>query len=266
MNWRIKMSELLELIETSLVERGAVIWWLGGPSWVMKTPEALLYVDLFTGPAPKETLTPLTKNYIDLIMPQTISKADLVLSTHEHIDHCHRESLLSIYQNTQAIFVGGMSSAKSFRSWGFKEKRIIELQPGQSYRQFGVLINALPNRDCVDPGAISYLIRTGDISVFDGGDSLYFDGFKGIGQRYQIDIALLNFFKNPPESNMILSMTPPEVAQAARDLQVKVLIPMHWNLWTELQDDPQKIREFLKNSSVRLEILSIGQAFKFVKQ
>jgi L-ascorbate 6-phosphate lactonase len=259
------MFELLESIENHIVEKGVMIWWLGGPSWTMKTSKALLYVDLFTGPAPKETLSPLTKNYADLIAPDEITKADLVLCTHEHVDHCHRESLDSIYKNTKAIFIGGPSSAKCFRSWGYEEKRVVELHPETSYRQFGVVVKAFPSKDCVDLGAVSFLIQTGDISMFDGGDSLYFDGFKEIGQQYSIDIALLNFFKNPPEVNMILSMTPAEVARAARDLQAKMLIPMHWNLWTELQDDPRKIREFLTDSSVQLEILSIGQAYKLIK-
>jgi L-ascorbate 6-phosphate lactonase len=264
MKERIEMVELLKSIESRSVKGEIVLWWLGGSSWVMKTPEALLYVDLFTGPAPKETLMPLTKNYADLISPVEISQVDLVLSTHEHIDHCHRESLLPIYHNTRAVFVGGPSSTKCFRSWGFDEKRIVELQPYQRYQQSGVEIIALPSKDCVDPGAVSYLIQTGDIAIFDGGDSLYFDGFKEIGQKYEVDIALLNFFKNPPE--MTLSMTPPEVAQAARDLRAKILVPKHWNIWTELQDDPGKVKEYLEESPIQVKILSIGQELVFAKR
>ncbi len=259
------MPDVLAGIENKIVKEGIVLWWLGGSSWVMKTPIALLYVDLFTGPAPKEALTPLTKNYADLISPGDVSKADLVLCTHEHIDHCHQASLVPIYQNTQAIFIGGPSSAKCYRGWGFEEKRIVELRPHQGFQRPGIDITALPSKDCVDVGAVAYLIQSGGIAVFDGGDSLYFDGFKEIGQEFAIDIAMLNFFRNPPDSEIVLSMTPPEVARAAQDLGARVLIPKHWNIWKELQDDPRKVISYLEGSSIRVEFLSMGKEFEYIK-
>ena len=59
------MAGLLSTIEKKQVSHGIVLWWLGESSWVLKSPTSLVYVDLFTGPAPKETLSPLTKNYED---------------------------------------------------------------------------------------------------------------------------------------------------------------------------------------------------------
>jgi L-ascorbate 6-phosphate lactonase len=260
----MQMSNLLQNIEKSELGRGIILWWLGGASWVLRTPSIILYIDLFTGPAPTETLTPLTKNYKDLIDPNNVSIADAVLSTHVHIDHCHKESLLPIYRNTSAIFIGGPSSVKHFRNWNFAENRIVELEPYQFHKVVDATITALPNRDCVDTGAVSYLIDTSEVSLFDGGDTLYFEGLRDIGKKWHIDIALLNFFKNPPEIDMTLSMTPKEVASAALDLNAKFLIPKHWNIWTELEDDPQKISDELQDSPVKTKILEPGQEFIYL--
>jgi L-ascorbate 6-phosphate lactonase len=258
------MAGLLSTIEKKQVSHGIVLWWLGGSSWVLKSPTILVYVDLFTGPAPKETLSPLTKNYEDLILPEEITIADFVLSTHEHVDHCHYESLLPIYQNTKAKFVGGPSSVAKFKEWGFVEERIVLLAAYERYHRGQIEFIALPNKDCVDPGAVSYLILTQGITLFEGGDSLYFEGFKEIGHKWGVDIALLNFFKNPPDIDMVLTMTPAQVARAAQDLHAKILIPKHWNIWKELEDDPKVIGSYL-SSNITLNILDLGEEFTFTK-
>jgi len=259
------MADLLKSIDNREIEEGLVLWWLGGPSWVLKTPTALLYIDLFTGPAPTETLMPISKGYDDLVSPGEISSADLVLSTHYHLDHCHKESLVPIYNNTGAIFVGPASSVRLFKEWGFAESRFIEMVPQQKVTKSGVSISALPSKDCDDKTAVSYIIQTDDITLFESGDSLYFEGFKDIGKVFDIDIALINFMTNPPEVDMQQFMNPPEVAQTAHDLRASIMIPKHWDIWTEMFADPEIIREFLDASLVSYTILEHGEEFAYQK-
>ena len=260
------MNNLLQMIESREVEKGVVLWWLGGASYVLKTRQAIIYVDLFTGPAPTDTLTKLTKDIPDLISPPEINNADLVLSTHEHIDHCHRESLVPIYGNTKAIFVGPPSSVRHFKDWGFDDKRIVELRSSESFRYMDMHIQALPNKDIADEDALSYLLQIDEINIYEGGDSLYFDGFKSAGNQWDIDIALLNFFANPPELDIVPSMVPAEVAQAAKDLGVSYLIPKHWDIWKEMKGDPAEIVDALKGSSVNPIILQPGVEFVYQQE
>ena len=130
-----------------------------------------------------------------LILPEEITIADFVLSTHEHVDHCHYESLLPIYQNTKAKFVGGPSSVAKFKEWGFVEERIVLLAAYERYHRGQIEFIALPNKDCVDPGAVSYLILTQGITLFEGGDSLYFEGFKEIGHKWGVRHSLAEFLQ-----------------------------------------------------------------------
>ena len=153
---------------------------------MLKSPTSLVYVDLFTGPAPKETLTPLTKNYEDLILPEEMTIADFVLSTHEHVDHCHYESLLPIYQNTKAKFVGGPSSVAKFKEWGFVEERIIVLAADERYHRGQIEFIALPNKDCVDPGVVSHLILTQGITLFEAETASILKGSKRLGTNGEL--------------------------------------------------------------------------------
>jgi L-ascorbate 6-phosphate lactonase len=256
-------AELLVTIESTPVDRGVLLWWLGGSSWVLKTRQALVYVDLFTGPAPTETLTPLTKAFEDLLDPAQIRRADLVLSTHKHIDHCHRESLQPIYEHTEAIFAGARSSAQLFAGWGFAPERIVSLAPGERHQQAGLDILAVPSQDCDDEQAIGFLIQTEGVTLLDAGDSLYFDGFADLGRALSIDVALLNYFTNPPGSDFVQTMTPGQVAQAALDLRAAVVIPKHWDIWKELRANPQDVARALRGSHVRTLIPQPGAAYAF---
>lgn len=260
------MNKLLEVINTTKTTNGIVLWWLGGSSWVLKSRETVIYVDLFTGPAPTNTITKLTKVTPDLVDPDMIMRVDVVLSTHEHIDHCHRESLMPIYRNTKAVFAGAYSSARLFEEWGIDESRMVRLKPFQEFNIPDVNIRATPSKDCADEDAVGFLIQTQGVTLFDSADSLYFPGFEEIGSMAQIDIALLNFFRDPPDLDMTTTMTPAEVVQAAIDLNAKIVIPKHWDIWEELKGDPFEVAELLKGSRIECKILEPGEAFRFEKK
>ena len=95
-------TDFIEEVESYRPEAGISIWSLGGPSVIVQTPETLVYLDLFTGPSPEATLHKATE---DLLDPQSISRVDAALCTHHDLDHCHRDSLAPIHENTGALFI-----------------------------------------------------------------------------------------------------------------------------------------------------------------
>ena len=88
-----------------------------------------------------------------------------------------------------------------------------------------------------------YLIETGKRSVFHCGDSAYFDGFKKIGERKDIELALLPIGAYDPPSGREVHMNPEEAAQTFIDINAEKLIPMHYGTFRlsyEPVDEPPK--------------------------
>lgn len=242
-----------KMIEEFDAPSGLTIWALGGPSVAIRTPKTLIYLDLFTGSVPGEALHKATDDIID---PQSIGKVNAVLCTHHDPDHCHQESLEPIYNNTDALLIGPRSCTKLFVKWGFGSERVVELQANQAIQLQDLRIWATPCNDYFDPDAVSYVLQSGGVTAFEGGDTLYYSGYIKVGRQFEIDVALLNFAKNPPDE--IYYMNHAHVARTAEELKAKMVIPKHYDLWEEFLDDPAPLIPLLKPKGIQVKILNQG--------
>ena len=86
-----------------------------------------------------------------------------------------------------------------------------------------------------------FVIEAGGKSVFHCGDTAYFDGFREIGSRHKIDIALLPIGAYDPPSGREVHMNPEEAVQAFLELGAEWMVPMHYGsfrLSFEPPDEP----------------------------
>ena len=254
-------TDYAKVIEDFDVAEGITIWYLGGPSVAIKTPRTLIYLDLFTGLNP---VSELHKATVDILDPANILTADAVLATHHDTDHCHRESLTPIHDNTDALRVGPNSTMKLFREWGFDERRMVELAAYQSLQLKDLRIWAMPCNDYFDKDANSYILESGGVTLFDGGDTLYYSGYIKVGQQFDIDLAMLNFARNPPGE--IYYMNHAHVARTAEELNTRILLPKHFDLWEEFLDDPELLIPLLDTKGIQVKILKQGEYISLLPQ
>ena len=253
------MSTTWAEIEANVASGNVIVWGLGGPSVAIRTPDAILYLDLFTGPSPCEDLVKLTTDIID---PNQVRNVDAVLCTHEHIDHCHEGSLGPLYRNTDALFVASKSCCHKMRDWGFAEERIAELAPGQHLEVKDVSITAVPSRDWADPFAIGFVLQAQGVTLYEAGDCLYFPGFRDIGRTWKIDGALVNWARNP-SSEVNIFMTPEEIVNAAKELSARRVLLKHWDLWQHTFASAEFLVKLLAIEGISSAALSQGDKIVF---
>lgn len=160
-----------------------------------------------------------------------VPEVDLVLVTHAHFDHLHKPSL-KILQAREGIIVplGSGSLVKRLDFPAIHEMRIwdslvfgdIEIIHTPSHH-WGARFIHDTHRDYG-----GYIVRSGGKSVFHCGDSAYFEGFKEIGERYDIDVALMPIGAYESPSGRDVHMNPEEAVRAFADLGAKAIIPMHY--------------------------------------
>lgn len=106
--------------------------------------------------------------------------------------------------------------------------------------------------------------------IYFAGDSGYFEGFKEIGVRKAIDLALMPIGAYEPEWFMgPQHVTPEQALQAFEDVKANWFVPMHYGSFKLADDTPKEALDRLENERMRkgiqeerIILLSHGETWK----
>lgn len=207
-----------------------------------------------------------------------------MLATHYHQDHMSVEYAAHVIQSGMTTtdeagrkipvpFIGPKKSVELWKKWGVPEERCIIVKPGDSIKIKDLEIVALDSfdRTCLvttdsqgedraeltgicpvdmDEKAVNYLIRTPGGNIYHSGDSHYSIYFAKHGKDYDIDVAFGSYGENPV--GITDKMTSCDILRMAEALGCKVVIPIHYDVWTNFMADVNEIRVLYEMKKDRL--------------
>jgi L-ascorbate metabolism protein UlaG (beta-lactamase superfamily) len=156
---------LTQRIAAAAVPPDAVaIFWIGQGGFVFKTAEgAIIYADPYLSnscQSPRLVEIP--------IAPEEV-RADLVLMTHDHLDHTDPETLPHIARSSSAVFAGPESSCLHLQELGVPADRTVAMAPGDQRRLAGTLVGAVFARHTED--SVGFVLDFGGPTVYLTGDT-----------------------------------------------------------------------------------------------
>src|SRR5919204_6558069 len=175
-------TNVVSTIEAHEVGSGLRLWWLGGPSYAIKSPRTLVFVDPYHSGERADDPQGFVRAIPNYFFPQTVTRADVVISTHDHVDHCDPDTLRPIYARTAARFAAAPSSAHMMATWGFGDERVQVMVPGTTLAVGDVTLTAYPANDWEDEDAVTLMLESGGVGVFIGGGTPLFFGGGGNGR------------------------------------------------------------------------------------
>jgi L-ascorbate metabolism protein UlaG (beta-lactamase superfamily) len=180
-----------------------------------------------------------------------LPEVDAVVISHDHYDHLNKFSIRLLDAKTR-YFVVPLSVGKRLLSWGIPREKIVELDWWEEYRlDDGLIFAATPaqhfsGRNLTDRFKTlwnSWVIVGPHHKIFYSGDSGYFSGFKGIGEKYgPFEMTFLECGAYNEKWHFV-HMFPEETVQAHQDLRGRLLHPVHWgtfNLALHAWDEPMR--------------------------
>jgi L-ascorbate metabolism protein UlaG (beta-lactamase superfamily) len=217
---------------------------------------------------------------------------DVILISHSHYDHLHLASIRKLYRPETLLVVPTGLRPKMIRQ-GFHN--CIELGWWEHTVIRNVRISFVPTQHwtrrtlfdmntshwggyVLEPTNVVNLTSMEEAkllpsNLYFAGDSGYFPGFKEIGSRYQIDVAMMPIGAYEPEWFMSTQhVNPEEALQAFLDVRAGTMIPMHYGTFRLADDTAQEAldrmeaeRERLGIVAERIQVLKYGETLRVNK-
>jgi L-ascorbate metabolism protein UlaG (beta-lactamase superfamily) len=212
------------------------IIWFGHSSYLIKSGDLNILVDpVMNGNASPVSFFGKPFSGSDVYSISELPPIDILILTHDHYDHLHYESIRQLADSAK-FFCTSLGVASHLEYWGVSSEKITEFDWWETKTIIPeVELTAAPARHfsgrTFKRGTTlwsSFALKLHGHKLFVGGDSGYGEHFREIGSRLgPFEIAILEcgqYGKNWPYIHML----PEETVTAAKELNAKVLLPVHW--------------------------------------
>ncbi len=100
------------------------------------------------------------------------------------------------------------------------------------------------------------LINLGGVTVYNAGDTCIFGDMKLISELYHPEVALLPI-------GGCFTMDIFEAVKAVEMIQPKLVIPIHYNTWPPIEEDPEKFKaEVEKHTPAKVKVMKAGEVWE----
>ncbi len=209
--------------------------WLGHSGFFIKNSRAI-YIDPYN-------------------IKEGMEKADIILITHSHYDHCSVADIEKIVQDGTKIIMTADCQSKITRFNVSIKMEVVE--PGQELDIGDIKVSVLSSYNSdkhfhpKSENWVGYLLKINNVIIYHAGDTdlipemQKLTGYKQPGKEF---VALLPIGGR-------FTMNPEEAAEAANLIKPTLAIPMHYGSVVGTSEDAQEFRELCAENKIRCEIL-----------
>lgn len=209
--------------------------WLGHASFLIKNHK-IIYIDPFN-------------------IKEDSEKADIILITHSHYDHCSVADIKNIIKEGTKIILTADSQSKITR---FDTPIDIQIVEPNKELVFGDIKISAVHAYNVDKsfhpkeeGWVGYVIKMNDVLIYHAGDTDFIPEMQKLTGHKQPDkqfIALLPIGGR-------FTMTAEEAAEAAKLIKPALAIPMHYGGLIGTMEDAEEFVKLCKEEGIETRIL-----------
>ncbi len=211
------------------------IKWLGHSGFFIKNSK-IIYIDPFQ-------------------VMGSFEKADLILLTHSHYDHCSIEDIEKVVKEGTTIILPADCQSKITRLK--VPVKLVVIEPGQEFVLNDLKIISFPAYNVdkefhpKDEGWVSYLIKINNVLIYHSGDTdvipemQKLTGHKHNGVKFVALLAVGGRF----------TMNPEEAVEAVKVIKPDIAIPMHYGSIVGDNEDAKEFIELCKENNFDARIL-----------
>lgn len=180
--------------------------------------------------------------YIDPYQIKEADKADLILITHSHSDHCSVPDISKL-THEKTLFVAPKDCVERLQE--ISKTKVNVLEPGMSTTIQDILIEAVPAYNVIKTNYhpkenkwLGYILTINGVRIYHAGDTERIPEMKD----FTCDIAML------PLGQTYTMNSVKEAAEAAMDVKAKIAIPIHYGKYEGTIEDAREFQRILKDT------------------
>jgi L-ascorbate metabolism protein UlaG (beta-lactamase superfamily) len=209
---------------------GTTVRWLGHASFQIYDKGTMIYIDPY-------------------VLPKNAEKADYILITHDHFDHCAPDRVSQI-QKSETRIVTVHSCIKKGLSG-----KTNTITPEEFFEYPNLKVEAIPayniNKQYHPEGSgIGFVITFNSRKFYHAGDT---DNIPEMSNLTDIYMAFLPI-------GGTYTMNVEEAAEAAKTINPKIVVPMHYNSEKYgvkgINADPQKLKKLLEGTNIQVTAMN----------
>lgn len=269
-------SPLERLREAPLPPDGVGLVWLGQAGFIVRTPTATALVDPFLSAHEG-------REYESALQGAAATGLDLVLCTHEHVDHFDAGSAPAIAASSPAaVFVVPTPIVDMVTESGVAPDRVVGMQPHGTLELAGLTIRAVPAmhgvtmEDAYGFGEelsgglirfLGYVVEAGGTRLYHAGDTIHYPGMEDGLRELAIDVAMLPINGRDPEREargIVGNLSEREAAWLAHAIGAEVVVPMHYDLFAGNRGYPERLIRSVERDHPGVHVLVPTRDVPFV--
>jgi L-ascorbate metabolism protein UlaG (beta-lactamase superfamily) len=250
------------------------LWWLGQAGFRLRDPSGgpRVFCDPFLSAHDGRTW----QSPIDAA--GLAREADVVLVSHEHIDHLDRPTLQAAAAQSHFTLVVPRPLREEAIALGISPERVIGAQPEETITLEGIRVHPVPARHGVNVSDaynfgedlsngqvryLGYVVELGGERLYHAGDCIPYEGQIERLRALRPSVACLPIngrdFYRETERNLVGNMDFREAARLAADIGTEVLVPMHWELFAHNRGFPRDLVAYASEHFPELNVLVMGR-------
>ena len=272
-------SPLSEAIAASSPQRGVVVWWLGQSGFVLRGATATVVIDPFV-----TDFCSFGRLYDPPLEPEELDAVDLLLGTHDHVDHIDPLGFPRILAASPgaAAVVPEAVRERVVELVGSAE-RVLGASVGSAIEERGVSITPFPavHGALPDDGYgfhqtgsgeypfLGYVLELDGVRIAHTGDTLVYDGLAERLRALDLDLLIVpingtSWFRE--QRGIVGNMNVLEAAELAEASAARLVVPVHWDLFADNTEDPEHFMRRLAthHPGVNAAVPSLGARIDLV--
>jgi L-ascorbate 6-phosphate lactonase len=257
------MRSFAETIAQRKVNAGELaIYWLCQAGFAFKSrANKVVYVDPYFSDVVERVVG--FKRMMTCPVLAEEANADLVVCTHEHLDHMDTDALPVLARNPRTQFTGPIECIKEFTKLGISAKRCHLLEEGKSLALGGVEIDAVyADHGELAPDALGIVLNFEGIKVYHTGDTAYRP------KEFSPAIEMNPHVLIPCINGRFGNMDAREAALLTSLVKPRVVIPSHFWMFVEQNGAPGDFLDLCKQVAPQSQavVMKPGEELLFKEQ